>query len=150
MSSLALSYDPVEGCADLIFGEQGLALDDGLSSLAMASLLTDARSIDPAHADDPRGWWGDALAGRDDRWGGLLWTLRREKALPEVLRLAEDYVRAALDWMVRDGIAAAVDAVARREAGVGSGATLAVDITIHRPDGSAERVLFDRLWEAMA
>lgn len=148
MSSLALCYDPVEGCADLVFGAEGLALDEGLASLALASLLTDARSAEAAHADDPRGWWGDAL--EDAPWGGLLWTLAREKTLPEMLRLAEDYASAALDWMVRDGIAASIDVTATRLNGVGSGATLHLAITIRRPDGRPERVLFDRLWEAMA
>ena len=149
MSNLALTWNSDEGCADLCFADGGLVLDDGLSSVVLASLLTDSRAdvVElPEDENDRRGWWGDALSDGD--WGSPLWTLRRAKTLTETLRKAEDYARQALAWMIEDGIVASLDATATRIDGVGSGATLALSIVLYKPDGTREALLYDKLWEA--
>lgn len=149
MADLALGWNAEFRCADLCLADGDLALDAGLSSIVLASFLTDARADAVAlPGDDPdrRGWWGDAL--ETTPWGGLIWTLGRSKATPEVLRRAEDYARAALRWMVTDGIVRAFEISAVRRDGVGDGATLALTIIAIRPDGTREALLFDRLWEA--
>lgn len=150
MTDLALALDPVSLSADLCIADGDLVLDEGLASLALMSLLTDARArprdVDLAETD-LRGWWGDALSDRP--LGGRLWTLGRAKATEENRRRAADFAREALAWMVTDGIARAVDITASRSDGDGSGATLTLEITIHRPDGSAEALTYDLLWQAM-
>ena len=148
MSDLALAFDPKTGAADIAVADGELVLDHGLASLALASLLTDARATReqaPGEAD-LRGWFGDALSSVP--WGGLLWTLDRSKTLPEILRLAADYARAALEWMIEDGIAARIDVRAERIDGAGDGATLVLAIDIHRPTGERVSLLYDRLWRA--
>lgn len=150
MSDMALAYDPTAMAADLCITEGDLAIDGGLQSLAVMSLMTDARAL-PSDVDagerDLRGWWGDAIADRP--LGGRLWTLERAKATAENRRRAASFAREALQWMVDDGIAARVDVVATRRDGEGSGATLALDITITRPAGGTEKLIFDALWRAL-
>lgn len=154
MSDLALTFDPIQQMGDLCLADGDLVLDEGLGSLALMSVMTDARArpglLDPGE-DDLRGWWGDALSPRP--LGGLLWTLGRAKATDENRRRAQDFARAALRWMVDDGIAGRVDVVATRQDGVGSGATLRLDITITRAGRKAASarpdLRYDLLWRAM-
>lgn len=154
MTDLALAYNAEAFAADLCIENGDLVLDDGLTSLALMSLLTDARAeradLDRGGLDresDLRGWWADAIAERP--LGGRLWTLARAKATAESERRAEDFAREALIWMVADRIADRVDIVATRTDGAGSGATLRLDIAIHRPSGERVDVILDLLWRAM-
>jgi phage gp46-like protein len=48
------------------------------------------------------GWWGDSFA--QDSIGSHLWLLAREKLTAKTLLRVEDYVRAALHWLLDDGI----------------------------------------------
>ena len=115
---MALGWDKLRASGDLVLGATGgVADDDGLATAVLLSLFLDRR----AEADDPvedtgllarRGWVGDALsipgAAPGDRIGSRLWLLARAKQQDETLRLAEDYAREALDWLLADGLAAAV------------------------------------------
>lgn len=150
MSDLALAYDPLAEAADLCVADGDLVLDDGLGSLVLMSLLTDARAapVEAPGETDLRGWWGDALSDRP--LGGKLWTLSRAKTTAENTRRAVDFARGALVWLVEDGIAASVDVEAQRIDGAGSGATLRLDVTIRRGAGPLERLSYDFLWRAMA
>lgn len=155
MTDLALAFDPALDAADLCIANGDLALDDGLGSLVLSMLLTDARAEAralPKGDADRRGWWGDALEDGSP-WGGLLWLLAREKTTADVLNRARDYAEAALQPLISDGIAASVEVAARREDRDGSGAALTLEIAITRPSnasGGGERVnlLYDRLWRA--
>ncbi|MEM7746072.1 MAG: phage GP46 family protein [Pseudomonadota bacterium] len=149
MTDLALAFDPIDQSADLCIEDGDLALDRGLGSLALMSLLTDARAL-PSELDTPtgdlRGWWGDALEGRP--LGGKLWTLARAKATEENRRRARDFAAGALNWMVQDGIAERLEVEATRIDGVGSGATLRIDAAIIR-GGRRIDLRYDLLWRAM-
>lgn len=154
MSGLALAYDDAAFAADLCVRDGDLALDDGLASLALMSLLTDARAFAAdlefgglSRSDDPRGWWGDGLSTRP--LGSRLWTLARVKTVEEARRRAGDFAAQALAWLVDDGIAASVEVTVTRKDGVGSGATLQIEAEIRRPEGGAEALRFDILWRAM-
>lgn len=151
MSDLALAYDHRERAADLCIVDGDIALDPGLASLVLMSLLTDARAqpqdVD-AGEDDLRGWWGDALSDRP--LGGRMWTLGRAKATAENVRRARDFAREALVWLIADGIAGRIEVEATVTPGDGSGATLALDILIVRSGARPERLSYDFLWSAMA
>lgn len=124
--------------------------DPGLKTAVIVSLFTDARAASddelPPGETDRRGWWGDLLAGGDgDRIGSRFWLLAREKQLPEVLAKAEEYAAEALQWLVDDGIAKAVEVSAewvRR-------GLLGVRIVISKPDGDAVEFRFNHLWEGV-
>ncbi len=54
-----------------------------------------------------RGWWGDAYLRHPI--GSRLWLLHREKQTEMTRVRAEIYAREALQWMLADGVAAAVE-----------------------------------------
>ena len=122
MTDLALVWNPETQLADMAVADGDLAVDDGLRTAVIISLLTDKRAPDdaviPDGSGDRRGWWGDLpLDAPDappagDHIGSWLWLLAREKQLPETARRAEAYARDALQWMIDDGVAQRVDALA--------------------------------------
>jgi phage gp46-like protein len=136
--------------SDLALSGASLATDDGLATAIVISLFTDG----PLQPDDPipegetgrGGWWGDVVVptsapqGEPWRTGSRLRLLSREKQTPETARRAADYCREALSWIVRRGIASAVDVTATwADAG-----RLDLVITVTRPDGTPQR--YRHLW----
>jgi phage gp46-like protein len=120
---IALTWDPLAFAGDFMLGSDGdLALDAGLRSAVIMSLLTwrlaAADDLLPDGTDNRRGWFGDDPLGlpddppTQDYTGSRLWLLSREKQTDEVARRAEFYAREALAWMIDDGIADRVVAVA--------------------------------------
>lgn len=132
-----------------------LAPDDGLKSSVVISLFTDRRAETddplPAGETDRRGWWGDLLAEQEgDQIGSRLWLLAREKQLPDVLARAEEYAREALQWLIDDEIAAAVDVTAEwLDPKTSPRGLLGLLIVITKPDGDAVEYRFNHLWEAV-
>lgn len=131
---------------DLVLEAGDLAIDSGLSSAVLLSLLVDRRAstddlVPPD--DDPRGW---PLEPVEDRWGSKLWLLERGKGTPETLALARAAVLEALRWLVDDGIAETIDV--RVELGASSSGTLDrifVEVDVVR--GRARR--WPHLWEGV-
>ena len=123
-----------------------LADDDGLATAVIISLWTDRQ----ANADDPlpagsdrRGWWGDELGTeRGDKIGSRLWLNDSAKQLAAVLVQDRAYAAEALQWLIDDGVASAVD-VAASNPRMGVRA-LAVAIT--RPGLPVARYQFSRFW----
>lgn len=121
--------------------------DDGLETAVVLSLFTDRlaepgdTSIEPTAR---RGWWGDAFAEvPGDLIGSRLWLLSREKQLPAVLARAELYAREALQWLVDDGVASAVDVAAE----VARQGVLGLAITITRSAAPVVRYRFESFWK---
>ena len=123
-----------------------LADDDGLATAVIISLWTDRQ----ANADDPlpagsdrRGWWGDELSPTTgDQIGSRLWLNDSAKQLAAVLVQDRAYATEALQWLIDDGVASAVDVVASNpHTGVRA---LAVAIT--RPGRPLARYQFSRFW----
>ena len=123
-----------------------LADDDGLATAVIISLWTDRQ----ANADDAlpagsdrRGWWGDELSNTfGDKIGSRLWLNDNAKQLASVLVQDRAYAVEALQWLIDDGVASAVDVVASNpRAGV-----RALDIAISRPGQAVARYQFSRFW----
>jgi phage gp46-like protein len=94
-----------------------LETDPSLRTCVLISLLTEAR----ANAEDlPAGqslggWWGDSYPDVPGyKLGGRVWVLARGRATPETLILIEQAARAALQWMIDDGIAESVQVTTTR------------------------------------
>ncbi len=127
-----------------------LAAEDGLTTAVVLSLFLDARAQDddtlPDNSGDPRGWWADTVAPAvdGDRVGSRLWLLHREKQLPEVLRRARTYAAEALQWLVDDGVARAVDV----QAFIPRNGWLGLAITITKRDGASVALTFNLPREA--
>ncbi|WP_367418031.1 phage GP46 family protein [Snodgrassella alvi] len=95
---------------DLQYGIPFNLYEDELLGAVILSLYCDARGVE-SDGSVGRGWWADGLTERD-RWGSRLWELIRSKDIPETLRIAEDYAKAALSWIVDDGVASNVSVMA--------------------------------------
>ena len=141
--------------ADFARSGTDLATDDGLETAVIVSLFTDRRAEAddalpgalPSGGDtDRRGWWADAYVLRQgdapESMGSRLWLLGREKALAKVLEQAREYAEEALAWMVDDGVAAQVQAVAERQ-----GDRLALGVTIQRPRQPPAQFRFETFWQ---
>lgn len=94
---------------DLALGGYDLATEDGLRTAVIVSLFTDRRAEAddeiPDGGDDRRGWWADSIGSR-------LWLLARAKETPDTLARARAYAIEALQWLIDDGVATAVDVTA--------------------------------------
>lgn len=150
MPDLKLDISTSDATVDLSLAGADLAVDSGLNTAVVISLLTDRRALadDPLPDDgqDRRGWWGDAFPEVEgDLIGSRRWLLTREKQLPQVLRLEEQYAREALQWLIDDGIAGKVEVVGTDP----RQSVVALQITITKPDGSQIDIRFANLWEAM-
>lgn len=137
----------VASASDVRMGDREIERDPGLETSVIISLFTDRRSGDddkiPDGTDDRRGWWGDALNEAGDADGSLLWLESRAKILLDTPVKLEDYTRAALRWMVEDGVAKEIKIVAARISAV----EMALAISIIRPDGTVERFRYARNWD---
>lgn len=143
---IKLAFQPTLGRCDLVRHDGNLETDEGLETAVLISLFTDARVDEPelrgGSEIDPRGWWGDAYArAPGDGLGSKLWALARKGVSAETRRLAEDFSREALAWLLADGLAKSITAVAlpwRRDG-------IALRIAIERPRRLAPR--WERTWE---
>jgi phage gp46-like protein len=149
MSDLRLTWDV--HAADLSIAMNDLVMDEGLETAVLLSLFTDRRSNDgdvlPDTHSDRRGWWGDAfpvVAG--DRIGSRLWLLYREKEEATVLVRAREYAREALQWLLDDQVAAAVDV----EAEITRPGMLGLHIVITRPLSTPVEYRFSAVWAGQA
>jgi phage gp46-like protein len=131
---LALTSTPNGTTFDLALDGYDLASEQGLRSAVLVSLFTDRRAAAddeiPDGTNDRRGSWMDSYpAVARDQMGSRLWLLARAKELPDTLERARAYTLEALQWLIDDGVAAAVNVEAfwvRREVlGLRVGITLA-------------------------
>jgi len=135
---------------DVQVSANDLLLDSGLKTAVTLSLFTDQRAttleLPPGEASR-RGWWGDALAEIDgDKYGSKLWLLSREKQTQEVAERAKEYCLEALQWLIDDGIAAAITI----STDISVRGILGIEIEIRRPSGDSSTFEFDYVWQATA
>lgn len=130
---------------DWQLGGPALTVDDGLETAVVISLFTDRLAGEgEAPSVDRRGWWGDAYAEvPGDRIGSRLWLLMRAKQTPQVLGQAELYCREALQWLIDDGVASAVDVAAEwTRSGM-----LGLQIAITRSAEPVAQFRFETFWK---
>ena len=119
----------------------GLAADQDLQTAVLISLMTDATAgaddIIPDGTEDPRGWWGDSSIGCK------VWLRMRSKQTSQTLALVKADYQQALQWLIDDGVAAAVDVTTEWvQRGV-----LGAGITVRRADGTTVAVNFEQAWK---
>lgn len=149
MSDFAIDFDPVSGFWDLVLENRDLSLDDGLAPAVLVSLLTDALITQPDALpngeNDRRGFWGDTFQAVANDWtGSRIWAVLRSKKTPATVREFRDAAAASLDWMITDGITAAIDVsiIAAPDP-----ADFGLEIKIERPNRS-ETFRFALNWNA--
>ncbi|WP_419900683.1 phage GP46 family protein [Roseomonas sp. USHLN139] len=145
---VALIWDGGGLVADWQVGGAGeVTSAPAIETAVKVSLFTDRRAGPddklPLGETDPRGWWGELL---DDRpIGSRLWLLRRAKRLPETLRLAEDYIREALAWLIDDGVVVRIDVAASWR----SATQMQAVITLHQGSAPSTTVTASWAWQGV-
>ena len=111
MPDIGIEWDAARGRGDWATAAQEPAPGGDLAAAVLVSLFTDRRASDDFVPTDGttnrRGWWADAYTGRPI--GSRLWQLERAKRLPDTLLRARDMCVEALQWLLDDEIATAVD-----------------------------------------
>lgn len=134
---------------DLALTGADLSTEEGIATAVMISLFTDRRVTEeelPEGESSRRGWWGDLFAEESgDQIGSRLWLLAREKRTVETLNRSEEYSKEALQWMLEDGVANAVDCTASYD----TEGRLVLVVAIERPGGK-QTFRFARVWNAEA
>lgn len=103
-----------------------------------------ANPDDDLPGNDKFGWWGDSYPQiSNDRIGSRLWLLSRSKLMIDTASRAQEYAEEALQWLIDDGVAAAVQVQAERH-GL---EMLALGIKIIRGDQSALNIRFANVWD---
>lgn len=146
MSDIRTAFADFAG--DWTLAKPGLKEDAGLETAVVLSLFTDRRAQAgdalPDGSAGRRGWWGDHFAEVEgDRIGSRLWLLSREKQMPAVLARAREYALEALQWLIDDGIARAVNV----EAEVVRNGVLGLRIEIVRSDAPVAQYRFETFWK---
>lgn len=137
MSDLSIMWKDGEG--DVVSLDSALLTDDSLTNAIVISLFTDAR------VDNQRGWWGNDFNQNEERqveMGSRLWTLARSKQLADVLDDAQAYAEQALQWLIDDGHALAIDVMAPNP----EQSVLLLSVVVTLPNGQTEQRTFSAVW----
>ncbi|ELM3734793.1 phage GP46 family protein [Edwardsiella piscicida] len=144
--TIGLTWKNLLSRGDITIQHDGLSLDDGLVTLVLICLFTDARAdVDdeiPDGSGDPRGWPGDTFS--DSPWGSKLWLLEREKLTESVRQRVEDYARLSMQPLLRAGYARSADV----GASIASFDRINFIVVLIRPDKSQLTIQLSRRWEA--
>lgn len=132
---------------DWLLATPGLADDADLRTAVIVSLFTDrlAKADDrlPDDTTQRRGWWADSDA--DGLIGSRLWLLCREKRTEQTRQRAIEYCKEALQWLIDDGVARAVEVEAQWN-GIDR---LDLLVTVSRNDGRAIELRLDWVWDQL-
>lgn len=146
MTDVLLAFDAELLEVDVLVDGGDLVAERGLVSAVALSLFSDRRAETddriPDESGDPRGWWADGLTPDEPPLGSRLWLLAREKRTDETLNRAQEFAHEALDWLLRDGIAAAVDVVAQYV-----DEAMRIEVGVRRPSGDQLTFRFLYLWQ---
>ena len=137
MSDLSIMWKDGEG--DVVSLDSALLTDDSLTNAIVISLFTDAR------VDNQRGWWGNDFNQNEEKqveMGSRLWTLARSKQLADVLDDAQAYAEQALQWLIDDGHALAIDVMATNP----EQSVLLLSVVVTLPNGQTEQGTFSAVW----
>lgn len=142
---IRLAWDPANARADFVMAGGTLELGHDLEGAVLISLFTDqlanpADLLPPGDRKDPRGWWADTYE-TPDQIGSQLWQAFYRQRIPDTLNWARDTASRALQWLIDDGIAAAVQVVPSFY-GMGG---LALSVAITEPTGKTSAFSF--VWD---
>ncbi len=123
MVDIALKW--TDSGADIVLDAADLTRGNDIKTAVLTSLFSDARATDSQVDDDnKRGWWADFTKD----FGSLMWLLEREKLTEATAQRARDYCRAALAWLITEGIASKTQ----------------IDTTIVKSEGLKIRIIITR------
>ena len=132
-------------CIDLKIVDGDLAPDNGLETAVLVSLWSD-RYVQPEdlpnEAEDPRGWWADAISDPpEDRIGSRIWLFYRGKITTDAAVGIRSAILEALDWMREEGIAVTINVTTQ----VIANTRIDFDVQIFKPSG--DDIPFKFAWD---
>jgi phage gp46-like protein len=134
-------YNAETGFGDIAVAGRDLVRDDGLETAILVSLFTFQRAdsednLPNENVDNTyQGWWADEPSLQivnPIHIGSKLWLLGRTKFTQNITAFAEEFCEDALNWLITDGVASAVNVTATRAASQ----TLDLTIEIYKPVGT--------------
>ncbi len=139
----ATIVDDVGQPIDAFFGANGGIVSGGdLFTAVLISLFTDAAAGDddviPDATRDPRGWWGGAI-------GSKIWLRLRAKTTDTLLEVVRGDIATALQWLIDDGVVAAIDVTTEYT----RPSLLGALVVLKRSDGARTSLKFSRVWETL-
>lgn len=146
---IKLIYDDLYREYDIEFSDGDLVREEGLETAVMISLFTDRRARDDDPLDDindKRGWWADQVEDNDEI-GSRLWLLDRSATTAHNIKMAGEYIKEALQWMIADGVAKKIEVTTER-AGSVQRPILAFQVQIYKADGTSETFKYSDPWAA--
>jgi phage gp46-like protein len=154
---MRLDYDNARGTFDLGLTpsggiDSGYGNADALEAAVWVSLFTDALAdagdMTPDLGSDRRGWWADAGLAPAQQMGSLIWLHMRETRTETVRLAIENAAIDSLQWLIEDGVAAAVDVTASWIDAPRDALRLVVGLT--EPNGVRRDWKIDLLWAGIA
>lgn len=133
-----------EGLCDIGILNDDIETDEGLETAVNISLFSDAYASEEILPGDDIYRGGYLFDSDDEVTGSLLWTLRREKQLPEAMSKAKTYAQSALKWMLKSGLAESIDVQVSNP----HQAVLFLEISIKRPRKQPMKFTYDLAWNA--
>lgn len=141
MSDITTVWNATSG--DWVLSGADLESGDDLTTAVVISLFTDrvaqADDVIPDGSGDPRGWHGDDPASPI---GSRLWLIFRAKRTQQTLTDAQSYAQEALQWLVDDGVVAAIDVYVEWQAP----SMLAMRVTLFKNDGTQQALAYAWVW----
>jgi len=146
--ALTLTQNGTELFFDIVMNGPDLLSGMDLETAIYLSLFTNRRANpeDKIDSDDRGGWWGDTyLSGTNDKYGSRLWLLNRSKHTQQVLNLARAYALEAVQWLIDDGVAQAVevDAEAVRNN------VLGISVAVVKPNEKVDVFRYEYTWDQL-
>ena len=143
--TLKLVYDHEIGAADCVVESGRYAEEEGLTTQALITVMTDARAepqqVDPGQ--DLRGWWAAQLLDLGPEiFGSLLWLLEHRKNTAGTEADARRWAEEAFAWWVSNRLAERVEVSTERDR-----ETLLLTPRIYKPEDPNPAV--EGPWEAL-
>ena len=152
MTDIALVLLPDGTGADIAIVNGDILLDDGLDTAVLWSLLP-WRKADPGdpvpEGIGPGGWWGDAFLpplpdGTPDYYGSKLYQYTNCAATQESANGIMAAISQALNWMLLDNVAAAINVTGIWQSAVSFATNIEIDW--NAPGGAVVPKVYNYLW----
>lgn len=149
MADITLGFNNDLKEFDISVANADLLTGNDLETAVIISLFSWSRAQQQDDVPDgglKYGWFGDLLGDdTNHRTGSRLYLLARRKLTQQTVNDVAEYIREALNRLVRDGAASKIDVAVER-----NGLTeIDAVITIYRTGGQPVELRFNKLWMTM-
>jgi phage gp46-like protein len=142
-----IAWDNTQALGDWALAQGDLQTGQDLETACLVSLFSDALAtadfVPTDGTTDRRGWWADYYQRPT---GSNLWQLDRAKTTRANLGLAQSTVQQCLQWLIDDGVVAAILVNTQYL----SPTMMGIAVALTKPDGTQTRFMFGWAWRDLA